>query len=171
MKYVGIKNSLLKSTLIKKWKKGKILEIATADLIARDCDRHLKIIDIFREMDVFSQKLFSGTEYYKYQLSTRKLSSSKKAKKATIRKIKNFYKLYLSLQLGYNYKLGYIKVTTDGARLDGSHRASILHNIGVPTVKVVVLDWRDFFTVAQLRDVRKHLARQKKLFVKELVEG
>ncbi len=160
MKYVGIANSKFKEVLVQQWKKGVITKIPTEDLISGDCSRHLEITSIFGKMKKFDRDLFYDTEYYKYQ------RSNGKSRRVVIAKLRNFYKLFLSIRdKGYRYNLGYIKVTTDGARLDGSHRSSILYHLKVSTIKVVILTWTDFFSVRQLRRVKRHLVHQKKLFI------
>lgn len=159
MKYVGIESSVFKTKLRRKWKLGKIRKIKTKELVAKDCNRHLEVLSLFDKIEGFSGKLFKETLYYNYQ----KLHG--KSHKSVMRKIKIFYKLYRNIQeYGYDYSKGYIKVTVDGARIDGSHRSSILFHLGIHKIKIVMLDWRIFFSNREIKPFLNHLCSQKKLF-------
>jgi len=73
----------------------------------------------------------------------------------TERKIAQFHELNRSIRCsGYDTGRGIIVVASVGARLDGSHRASILYNMGVVEVDVkeVEMDMTD--------SLRQHLKEQ-----------
>ncbi len=159
MKYVGIASSPLKTKLLRNWKRGKIREINTELLVAKDCQRHLSVLLIFDENNSCSGNLFKGTLYYDYQ------RSRGKSHKSITEKIEDFYSLYLSIKnRGYIYSKGYIKITTNGARIDGSHRSSILFYLKVPKIKVSVLNCKTIFSSRELEKFNKHLFAQKKNF-------
>ena len=90
----------------------------------------------------------------------------------------NFKNLYQDIKNhGYNYKkYGYIIVSKDGARVDGSHRATIIEHLKYDNIKVRRIKWekvlktilkkatpRDQFVI--LRKIRKHIKKQRKKYI------
>ena len=156
MKYVGIRNSKEKSALLKRAHKlGKITPVALPSIAGGDCSRHLELLRLFDS----KTEDFSSSEYYQYQ------KSNGKSHQQIIEKISRFRKLYASIQRnGYDYKQGYIVVTTNGARLDGSHRSSIVEHLGYKELDVIMIDWEDMFSKKDLVDIYSHIAQQQKRY-------
>ena len=155
MRYVGIKNCIEKSTLVKyAAKKGKKVKLQLPSVTASDCKRHFEILKLFDKKADKSE--FKQTEYYRFNKS-----NGKKPKDIFI-KIDKFHKLYRSIHKnGYDYSRGYIVLSKDGARLDGSHRASIVEHLGHSEITVLIVKWEDLFKKKQLKDILQHLNNQK----------
>lgn len=117
MKYVGIKSCRQKREALKR--KGKIVRIYVSDLITKDCDRHLE---------------FLNGNPYKYIQFMRHNGKTKGEIQARIDRFRWLVR-YIQ-EVGYNIKKGQIVVADCGARLDGSHRAAILHWLGYYEVDV-----------------------------------
>ena len=155
MKYVGIANSKYKKTLLKNKKSGNIVSLTLPGLAA-SCTDHFEILDIFDKIGSCRYENFLNTSYVKSHINNGKSSS------AVLDKIKKFYKLYSSISdIGFNYKKGYIVVTSDGVRLDGSHRSSIVEHLGMKKVDVIQMNWSDFFSGKDLQKIKRHIASQR----------
>ena len=164
MIYVGIKNSIFKTTLLRNAKKGKKIKVCILNLAGPDCSRHIELLKIFDSVGktkIMSKHLCEecvDSEYYKYQLST------SRSKRTIQKKIYKFYSLYETV-VKKNKPVGKIIVSVDGARLDGSHRASIyVHLWGRRKTEVVEMDWAAFFNKKKTRCIRKHVKSQRKLY-------
>jgi len=140
VKYVGIKSCPQKRKALKR--EGKIQVVAVADLVARDCSRHLYVLAGY------------GREYTDYQLSTGKTPVEAE------KKVRSYNKLCMALATrGYQpEKYGYITVSENGARLDGSHRAAWLLCRGVKEVEVRVVP------MDMTPELEKHLEEQRRAY-------
>lgn len=159
MKYVGIKNSNAKSKAIAyALKSGKVVSVSVESLVAPDCERHMEVLKIFDE-GKRNVKDFYDTLYYKFN------SGNGKDDTTIQTKLDKFYDVYQSIKdNGYKSKLGYIIITTDGARLDGSHRSSILFHLGHEQTSVIMVDWEDMLSKPASVAVRKHVQQQRKTY-------
>lgn len=140
MKYVGIKSCEEKRKALKK--KGIIATVFVNDLYGKDCERHLEYL--YKRRNPYK-------DYYREQGRTN----------TWIRKKQREYSYLLeSIMLtGYHpEKHGYITVSENGARLDGSHRVAILKWIGVKKVDVKVVPMK------MTKDLEKHLEEQRAKF-------
>ncbi|NQT06411.1 MAG: hypothetical protein HQ575_02620 [Candidatus Omnitrophica bacterium] len=123
MSYIGIRNSRIKSFLLGT-KKYRVVKKGTESL-AYDCKNHIEVLKRhdksagFSDLPYVEQKKFYGNIDQDF-LSKR---------------IERFVDLYEKIRAGKDDKEPII-VTTNGARLDGSHRASILKFLGIREVEV-----------------------------------
>lgn len=128
---VGIPNWKWKSYLVK-YVKGNKYKITVLDIplefISYDCKRHIEIVKLFSK----NNENYKDTDYYKYSIQ------NKRSIKATLRKISKFRKLYFSIK-SHGIKT-YPIITTNGCRIDGSHRVSILICLGYSDCPVYVVD-------------------------------
>lgn len=132
MKYVGIKSCYQKKKAIRKaLKEKRAITVKVEDLVAKDCVRHLEMLKCFDDRILFGR--YTQTFYYQYQRSNDRTHAQVYEK---INKFKAVYKRIM--QNGYNYHKGYMIVSDNGVRLDGSHRASILYHL--KTQKIDVLE-------------------------------
>jgi len=156
VKYVGIKNSAQKSELLKRAKKvGKVTTIQLPSIAGGDCSRHRELLAMFDA----GKTDFREAEYYKYQKSNGKKHAQ------IIEKIERFRKTYESIRKkGYDYSQGHIVVTSNGARLDGSHRSSIVEHLGFKELDVLMVDWESVFSKSKLRDIYSHIEEQQKRY-------
>jgi len=156
MKYVGIKNSDIKSHLVKVAKKNNKKIKVPVPGIGYSCFAHFELLRLFDENAV--EKEFCKTEYYHFA------SSTGKSHDTIMKKIKKFRKLYRSIrENGYHNKYGYIIVTSDGARLDGSHRAAIVEHLGIE-VKAIVVDPEKHLSDKEYIEYNSHLEAQQLSF-------
>lgn len=132
---------------------GKIQDVSVDEIVANDCSRHFELLRLF---DINSKE-FENTEYYKFSFS------NGKSKKTILDKIENFRKLYQSIKdKGYDYQLGYIVLTIDGCRLDGSHRASIVAHLKKEKfINVKMMKWEEWFSKKKLHKLYEHIQDQK----------
>ncbi len=158
MKYVGIRNSVFKSTLVKHApKKGRKITLKLPCVTADDCERHFEILRLI-DRDA-SKEEFRETFYYQFS------KGNGKSDGAVLAKIVKFNKLYRSIKrYGYVYKKGYIVLSEDGARLDGSHRAAIIEHLKYEKITVLMMRWNDFFKKKKLKSVYEHLNSQKRKY-------
>jgi hypothetical protein len=164
MKYVGIIQSRFKTYLVKNYRKGHRVKISVPSLIANDCNRHLELLALFDSITASfreSRGIFKTTQYYSFQ------RKNCKTKKNALRKIKKYLHLYESIKKhGYNRKMGTpIVLSTEGARLNGSHRAAILYHLNTPEVTVVLIDWSKMLNPKSLKQIRKHLKKQRRKYI------
>lgn len=113
--------------------------------LAHECSRHRELLDLF-DRDVTD---FKETEYYIYQLR------NKRSVKQINEKIQGFKKLYESIR-----RFGCIVppvVTTDGCRLDGSHRSSILVHLKMPTATVNLARYEEHFDHETCKAIREQV--------------
>ena len=159
MRYVGIKNSKSKSVAVKKApKKGRKVTMSLPCLTADDCKRHFEILEIF-DRGVRDVNKMKHTLYYRFN------KRNKKNDLAIQRKLNRFHKTYKSIkENGYEYKRGYIVLSEDGARVDGSHRSSSVEHLGFKTIDVLMIDWIDYCKGSKLEHIRKHLKAQQKKY-------
>jgi len=152
MKFVGIATSVFKKTLVSKANEvGNIVTLDLPCLTANDCSRHFELLDLFD----CNKTNYENTEYYKFSINNRN-------QKDVIEKINNFNNLYKSIkENGYDYSKGYIIVSSDGARLDGSHRSSILEHLQYAKIDVIMVDWLKCFTKKEIRGLLSHISSQK----------
>ena len=156
MRYVGIKNSPLKSTIAKLAPKiGKKVEIQLPAITADDCKRHFEILQLL-DKGIKCVLDIQNTEYYRFN------HGDLKRKDAEIwKKIQKFADLYSSIKKrGYDYDKGYIVLSTNGARIDGSHRGSIIEHLGFKSIVVLMVKWEDAFHPKELKDLYKHIQEQ-----------
>jgi len=156
VKYVGIKNSAQKSELLRRARKvGKVTTIQLPSIAGGDCSRHRELLAMFDA----GETDFREAEYYKYQKNNGKKHAQ------IIEKIERFRKTYESIRKkGYDYSQGHIVVTSNGARLDGSHRSSIVEHLGFNELDVLMIDWESVFPKSKLRDVYAHIEEQQKRY-------
>lgn len=120
MKYVGIKSCVQKRDALKR--EGKTIIVPVDFLVAGDCGRHLSVLR------------GNNDPYIKYQAECGKSGDQ------IVEKLARFRALKKSMEHGYRpEKHGYITVSENGARLDGSHRAAILYESGVKEVPVKIV--------------------------------
>lgn len=136
MKYVGIKSCKEKRDAVSRAKrKGIKVTMRVDELIAGDCERHL---------DVLNGKYRKYIEYY----ATRSGMWIKK-------KIAEFLRLKNQIEKnGYNYNKGYIIISNNGIRLDGSHRAAILYYLGYDKIEVLQIEMK------MTSELEEHLREQ-----------
>ncbi len=158
MKYVGIKNSYYKNRMIEKAKKYGNKVTIDLPCMCPDCGRHRRILQLF-DKGIKQVRKVKRTEYYKFSRATGKDDH------AISRKLRKFLGLYKSIKKnGYNYAKGYIILTEDGTRLDGSHRACIIEHLKFKKIDVIMMNWRSLFKKSELRDVYAHIKSQKKRY-------
>jgi len=160
MNYIGIQQSRYKRRLIRNWKKGKRIKISTSLLVSKDCNRHLELLSLFDDFSSLPPKAkLKKTSYYKFQ-------RKKGTRTNALQRVKKFYRLYGSIKKhGYKRKKGgYIIVSSEGARLDGSHRVAIAYHIGIKELETVVLNWAKILSPIDLKNMRRHLEIQKKRY-------
>ena len=157
--YVGIPNSAYKTYLLKKSGKGEVVKINPLLLAGPDCGRHLEILTFFDEFG--KPKIISPyekSEYFKYQIRVGK------SQKTIQKKLLKFYKLYNSIKNKYDYKQGYIIVTEDGIRLDGSHRSAIVSYLKIDKIKVKEIDWKKMLSGKNAKNFGLQINKQKKVY-------
>lgn len=156
MKYVGIKSSKFKAKIVRLSKKvGSIKTISLPCLTADDCSRHFELLDLFDS----KSNDFKKTEYYSFNINNGKSHDT------ILKKIDKFCKLYKSIKKsGFIYKKGHIVVSKDGARLDGSHRASIVEHLRFKEIDVIVVKWEDMFDKGELGSLYRHIEKQKEKY-------
>lgn len=156
MKYVGIKNSDLKTRATKLASRvGKIITVQLPCLTADDCQRHFELLRMFDKKD----DDFFKSSYYKFQRKNGKKDDD------IFKKIEDFKKLYKSIRKnGYEESKGYIIISEDGARLDGSHRASIVEHLGYKQINVLMVKWQDCFPKEDYSEIVAQLNDQKRLY-------
>ena len=124
-------------------------------LCADDCNRHFELLKRFDE----GSDDFRDTEYYQFN------RGNGKSHKSVTEKIEQFRKLYKSIKKkGYRYKHGYIVLSDGGARLDGSHRSSIVEHLGYEELEVIIVRWKDVFGKKKDSSFDKHLKSQQKKY-------
>ncbi|KKM05216.1 hypothetical protein LCGC14_1756390, partial [marine sediment metagenome] len=80
-------------------------------------------------------------------------------------KVKKFRKLYNSIsKKGYDYKRGYMVLSEDGVRLDGSHRGAIVEHLKYEDIIILMVRWEDCFKKKQLGKLYSHINDQKKKY-------
>lgn len=157
MRFVGIENSRFKREMVSLASQvGKIVTLALPSVTAKDCNRHFELLKLFDK----NVRDYSHTEYWKFNLS------NKKKKNDITKKIERFNHLYkLIKENGYDYNKGYIILTEDGARLDGSHRGSIIEHLRYKKIDVLMTKWEDVFKPKELIDLYNHIAFQKAKYI------
>lgn len=157
MVYVGIRNCKEKTKmLLSSKKKGRIIDISLPGLCSNGCERHIEVLELFKKgiVDPVSMR---RTALYKYQ------KDNGRTDKVIQKRIQLFYKTFKSISAyGYLYELGYIVVTEDGARLDGSHRSAIVESLGFKSLKVISVKWSDTLTKSETKRMTMHLSEQKR---------
>tara|TARA_Y100000310_G_C20650924_1_gene799378 strand:+ start:256 stop:732 length:477 start_codon:yes stop_codon:yes gene_type:complete len=156
MKYVGIKNSRFKSQIVKRSSDiGRVVSLKLPCLTADDCNRHFDILRLFDS----ENNDFKKTEYYMFN------KNNGKSNRSILKKIEKFRKLYESIKKrGFLYGKGYIILSEDGARLDGSHRASIVEHLKMNTLDVIMVKWEDLFKSNDLNSLFDHILSQKEKY-------
>ena len=144
MEFVGIRNYQEKRQLLRDGT-PRPERVPTGDL-AYDCIRH---IEFLRSIDAgMTQDQFPKTLYWKYQAAVGRQGD------AIRQRCQRFIRLYEDIcQRGMDYSQGYIGVTTDGIRLNGSHRAAIAYVIGLESVWVEMYRWEELFTPRRIRHI------------------
>jgi hypothetical protein len=120
------------------------IEIDPAGL-AYECSRHREILEMFDR----GEEDFKDTEYYKYQIK------NKRSVKQISEKIQGFKKLYESIK-----RFGCIvppTVTSDGCRLDGSHRSSIITHLKKPIAMVNLARYEEHFDYKECKAIREQV--------------
>tara|TARA_Y100000034_G_scaffold92333_1_gene111566 strand:- start:14497 stop:14931 length:435 start_codon:yes stop_codon:yes gene_type:complete len=136
-------------------KVGSIETVSLPCLTADDCSRHFELLNLF---DLKSND-FKKTEYYGFNINNGKSHDT------ILKKIDKFCKLYRSIKKrGFTYKKGYIVISKDGARLDGSHRASIVEHLRFKELDVIVIKWEDLFERGELKPLYRHIEKQKEKY-------
>lgn len=131
MLYVGIPNSAEKAALLER-RPGERLEVPPTDL-AFDCIRHL---DFLRRVEKDDETAFPETLYWKTLLLRGRTEET------ALARCRRFSELHASVsKRGVDYALGRVAVTTEGMRLNGSHRAAIAAFLGLPSLEVDVHEW------------------------------
>ena len=155
--FIGIRNSPEKSELLQS-KNFRIAEVRTAGLIF-DCERHLDFL-----VAIEQSRAFSETLYWRYHALLGRQGEWIKTH------CDRFANLYRSIHLqGFDFEKGYIAVTDDGIRLNGSHRASIAHYMRIDRLPVAVYRWENSFAP---NDVEHIMAEVKeKLRLRENLSG
>lgn len=120
--FVGIKNSNIKKLLIKKGKYRFVDE--NVDALAYGCKGYIDLLERYEKGKDFWNSLYVKTNELYF----------KRNKEAIAKKIKGFLSLYENMK--NNIEEAPIIVTVNKARLDGSHRASILKFLGIKKTKV-----------------------------------
>lgn len=140
MKYVGIRSCREKRDAVSRAARdGVKVMLGMDDLIAGDCERHIGVLS-----GDYSQYI----NYY-----------SSKSKGWIKKRIAEFLRVKTQIEKhGYDYKKGYIIVSSNGARLDGSHRAAILYYLGYDKIEVLQIEMK---MTAELED---HLRSQHEKF-------
>ncbi len=144
MKYVGVRNYPEKAQLLRNgtpW----LARVSTRDL-AYDCIRH---VEILRSVDAGTgADRLSETLYWKY------LAASGRQEDAIRQRCQRFIRLYEDIrERGMDYSQGYIGVTTDGIRLNGSHRAAIAYVTGLESLWVEMYQWEELFSTRRIRHI------------------
>lgn len=139
MKYVGIKNYQEKKAAANA--KGRRITVKVTDLCADDCIRHIELFHGNKDRYI---------KYYRYLGKTAEYAEKKIAKFLALkRKIK---------EEGYKSRKNPIKVTANGIRIDGSHRAAILYCMGVEEVEVLEVPIR------MTKRLEEHLKEQRRAY-------
>ncbi len=161
MRYVGIENSPIKAKMVQMASKiGRKIEIELPCITAKDCDRHFELLTMFDDEAISNIRDIKGSLYYEFN----RVQLQRKRNYIWDR-VKRFRRLYQSIKKrGYLYKYGYIVLSEDGARLDGSHRGAIVEHLGLDKITVIMVNWRSCFKKRQLRDLYRHLNQQRKKY-------
>lgn len=124
MKYVGIKSCPEKRDAVSRAKRDGIkVTLRIDELIGGDCQRHL---------DVLNGSYKKYADYY-----------CTKSGNWVKHRIAEFLRLKSQIEKnGYDYKKGHIIISTNGARLDGSHRAAILYYLGYDKIEVLQIEMK-----------------------------
>lgn len=156
MRYVGIQNSKFKTKMVEiAPRKGKKVKLQLPCLCADDCSRHFELLNMFDS----SKRKYKCCEYYIFH------KSNGRDHKTIMKKIAKFKSLYRSIRdKGYNRKLGHIIVSDNGARLDGSHRSSIIEHLKYNEITVLMVRWEDVFSRKHLGKIYKHIKSQQKKY-------
>lgn len=139
MKYVGIKSCKEKRKAASRG--GKLITVKTEDLVAGDCKRHLDYLEgNYRTYIIFHQNNGKSDEWIKKRMA-------------------DFDALIESIKAnGFDYSKGFIRVGESGVRVDGSHRASICHHLGIDTLQCLEVKMR------LSSGIQKHLEEQRRAY-------
>ena len=145
MEFVGIRNYREKARLLARGTPWKAT-VAAADL-TYDCMRHLDLLDRLssnRSIPALRESL-----YWRYLVAT-----GRSAEGADVR-TQHFVDLVGRIeQGGLDLTADPIAVTSDGMRLNGSHRASIAHFLGFEQVEVAMFSWDEVYRRWRVRHIR-----------------
>ncbi len=155
--FVGIRNSPEKSQLLQS-KNFQIAEARTAGLTF-DCERHIDFLDAIEQC-----KAFSETLYWRYHAL---LGRQEEWIKTHCDRFANLYRSIHSQ--GFDFGKGYIAVTDDGIRLNGSHRASIAFHMELEFLPVAVYSWKTKFASDEIAHIADEV--KEKLELREFVTG
>ena len=145
VEYVGIRNWKEKATLLRKGQ--YVLQEVPAEELAFDCVRHIEFLE---QIERLPTRNFSDTLYWKYLLSRGRSEHHAQ------QKCEQFVALYESVRSqGIDYSQGYVAVTEDGIRLNGSHRAAIAYVLGIETLRVRVYKWEEIFPPKRVRYIQE----------------
>ena len=152
MDYIGIANWREK-LILSKSELFEIRSVATKSLTF-DCERHLDFLYAYldKSQDFFPNK----TLYYAYYTYF--------AGESTAKAKCEIFASQIDRLLASKPKLAEecIDITDDGARLDGSHRASIALAVGIDTLPVRVFRWDNIFPENKISHIRKEIALKRK---------
>lgn len=150
--YFGVTNSPVKSRLVAH-NKFRIIKVKV-DTLSYDCIRHIDVLNRYER----GEDLFQGV-YVEYNLYYSSAVAPLRPPPKTIvdirLEIEGFIHLYETIKRNGYLQDQYITVTSNRARLDGSHRMAILKVLGVPEIEVKEIYAPKLFLHIVGREVRK----------------
>jgi len=144
---VGIPNWPWKKNLVKYSCEHPKIFVLDIKYLCYGCQTHLELLKMF---DKENQE-YSKTKYFLYQTKKKGVNE-----KSAISKINNFKEFYRIFKKGKKVS-GYITITIDGCRLDGSHRLSMLSHLGTEKAEVNIAFYEDLFKKDQIEKIRKQV--------------
>jgi len=147
MNYIGIKNCPEKALLVQS-SDFQLRDISTKSL-SYDCGRHLDFLDkLLALKDCFFPQYTLYYAFYAFLMGEDQANA----------KCQHFLELFKTIQSeGFRTEETTIAVTTDGVRLDGSHRSAIALMLGIETVPVKVYQWESLFSDRKIRHIREEI--------------
>jgi hypothetical protein len=146
MDFVGVRNYPEKAQLLRNGT-ARLARVPTRNL-AYDCFRHVEFLRSVE--DGMGDDQFPETLYWKYHATVGRQED------AVRERCQCFIQLYENIRgQGIDYSHGYIGVTTDGIRLNGSHRAAIAYVIGLESLWVEMYQWEELFSPRRIRHIRE----------------
>ena len=149
--FIGVRNYPQKAQLLKQ-PFSSLVEIATEALVY-DCERHLDFLAALEDGRDPSESL-----YWKYHALLGRSADG------IAERCHRFTDLYRTIGIrGFDTTQGYIAVTDDGIRLNGSHRAAIAHHLGLGTLPVAIYRWETTFQLGEVQHIREEAEEKRAL--------
>jgi len=143
---IGIPGWPWKKRVLKQALDHPRIERLKIDQFCYECTRHFELLQMFdRDDDHYQQ-----SRYFRYQIET------KKSPKDTLKKIKAFKALYAQIQKE-GLRVPPV-VTTDGCRIDGSHRLAIALHLKHTEADINVAAYEDFMSPTECENIRNQVS-------------